>query len=561
MATQSPAFTQWLDRFFASYYRHRPVNATFIGVHEYDGRLPDFSAAGVGDTLADMQDLLAGLEALPAEPLTRMERIDRELAQGFLRIQMWEYESSHFQRGNPCTYTGEAIFGIIALFLMAFAPLEQRVESAIQRMEQIPRFLRQARANLHQSPPAWTERAIRECRGALIFLSNGIELLAHDEAIHEPRLSAAAGRAAAAFQAFQDYLETELRHRPSGGYACGEAAFDLYMRSGHALDMSAEEIVEYAEAQMLETEAYLKDHAPDFGAQARQEVLARLADEHPTAETYYDCYTELWTACRDLTMAKDLLTWPDFPIRYVLQPHWAREAAPYLYFLFYRAPAAFNHPPVHQYLVTPLDLTRSAAEQEKLLRSINDSVIKLNHVVHHGSIGHHVQNWHAYRSASRIGQVAAVDCASRIAMFCGGTMAEGWACYATDLMQEAGFLSPLEAYAERQSRLRMAARAVVDVRLHQGRFSLEEAAAYYERRADMGQEAARGEAVKNSMYPGAAMMYLIGADRIHQCRERVAQQEGTSFSLQGFHDRFLAYGSLPVALICAQMEGEAHGVE
>jgi hypothetical protein len=139
--------SQWLDRFFASYYRHRPVNATFIGVHEYDGRLPDFSAAGVGDTLADMQDL-----------------------------------------------------------------------------------------------------------------------------------------------------------------------------------------------------------------------LARLADLHPTAETYYERYTELWTACRDLTIAQDLLTWPDFPIRYALQPHWAREAAPYLYFLFYRAQAAFNRPPVHQYLVTPLDPTRSAAE-------------------------------------------------------------------------------------------------------------------------------------------------------------------------------------------------------
>ena len=77
----------------------------------------------------------------------------------------------------------------------------------------------------------------------------------------------------------------------------------------------------------------------------------------------------------------------------------------------------------------------SLRDTEELLQATNDSVIKLNHVIHHGSIGHHVQNWHAFRSASRIGQVAAVDCASRIAMFCGGTMAEGWACYATDLMR------------------------------------------------------------------------------------------------------------------------------
>jgi hypothetical protein len=561
MATQAPAFTQWLDKFFASYYLRRPVNATFIGVHEHDGRLPDLSDEGAGDTLSDMQDLLAQLEQLPAEPLTPFEYIDRKLAEGFLRLQVWEYQSSHFHLGNPCTYTGEAIFGAISLFLTPFAPLGKRVESAIERMERIPGFLKQGHVSLRRSPPAWTERAIRECTGALIFLLSGIEVLARDEGISDPRFKAAAERAAAAFQDFQTYLETELRYHPAAGYACREAAFDLTMRSGHFLQESAEEMVRYAEAQMAATEAYLGEHAADFGAKTWQEVLPRLADLHPTAENYYNRYTELWAACRDLAVSKDLLTWPDFPIRYVPQPPWAREVAPYLYFLFYRAPAAFNRPPVHDYLVTPLELARSAAEQEKLLRSTNDSVIKLNHVVHHGSIGHHVQNWHAYRSASRIGQVAAVDCASRIAMFCGGTMAEGWACYATDLIEEAGFLSPLEAYAERQSRLRMAARAVVDVRLHQGRFSLEDAAAYYERRAGMGREAAYNEAVKNSMFPGAAMMYLIGADRIHQCRERAARVHGASFSLKRFHDRFLSYGSVPVALICQEMEREAYDAE
>ena len=91
-----------------------------------------------------------------------------------------------------------------------------------------------------------------------------------------------------------------------------------------------------------------------------------------------------------------------------------------------------------------------AASRQRLLRATNDSVIKLNHVVHHGAIGHHVQNWHAFRAESRIGQIAAVDCASRIALFCGGTMAEGWACYATDLMDEFGFLTPLEHFAERR---------------------------------------------------------------------------------------------------------------
>src|SRR5207249_5847857 len=138
-----------------------------------------------------------------------------------------------------------------------------------------------------------------------------------------------------------------------------------------------------------------------------------------------------------------------------------------------------------EYLVPPLDPEMDPAEQERCLRATNDSVIKLNHVVHHGGLGHHVQNWHAYRAASRIGQIAAVDCASRIAMFCGGTMAEGWACYATDLMEEAGFFTAEEKQHQEHSRLRMAARAIVDIQLHRREMMFTDAVDFYETRVQM----------------------------------------------------------------------------
>ena len=130
-------FSSWLDEFFSAYYQRRPVNATFIGVHEFDHALPDFSEQGVEETLAEMQTLLARLNALPPENYSRSEKIDRALTEGFLRIQTWEYQSQHFQRGNPCAYTGEAVFSVIALFLTEYAPLTQRVESAIQRIDGI----------------------------------------------------------------------------------------------------------------------------------------------------------------------------------------------------------------------------------------------------------------------------------------------------------------------------------------------------------------------------------------------------------------------------------------
>ena len=228
----------------------------------------------------------------------------------------------------------------------------------------------------------------------------------------------------------------------------------------------------------------------------------------------------------------DIVTWPEYPIRYVPQPVWARGAAPFLYFLPYRAPAAFDDVTPVEYLVPPIESDMPEAEQQRRLRATNDSVITLNHVVHHGGLGHHIQNYYAYRAASRIGRVAAVDCASRIAMFCGGTLAEGWACYATELAGELGCLTPLEQYAEQQSRLRMAARAIVDIRLHRGEFSLADATDFYRDTVGMPVEAAESEAVKNSMFPGAAVMYLVGTDQIHDLRRDLAAREGSSFNLR-----------------------------
>ena len=287
-----------------------------------------------------------------------------------------------------------------------------------------------------------------------------------------------------------------------------------------------------------------------------REQLAGLADLHPTTEEYYGTYGRVWHEARLAAIDHGLVSWPDFPIEYVPFPRSDREVAGGLYYLFYRCPAPFGRPEVHKYRVTPVDPDMPVEEQTRRLRATNDSAIKLNHVIHHGGLGHHVQNWHAFRAASRIGQIAGVDCASRIALFCGGTLVEGWACYATELMDEIGFLTPLESLSEAQTRLRMAARAVADVALHTGAITLDETAAFYEREAGMPAAAAKGETVKNSMFPGAAMMYLIGTDAIHDLRRTMTERTGADFSLRAFHDRFLSYGAIPVSLIAAAMLGE-----
>ena len=547
-----------LDRFFEHYHRCCPVSATFLGEHGWDHRLPDYSETSVDEAKARIASLLTESSGLALDTLTPDDRHDLRLAQGALRIQQWELSGTHFHRGNPSLYTGEAAFGLISLFLTDYAPLKARVAAATERLEAVPRLLGQAQRNIAVAPPSWTERAIRECAGALALLEDGLPLLADGRAIESSSFLAAADRARKAFVAFQAYLGADLTDRGSDRVAAGEEALALHLGEGHFLQEDAAEIERYARAALAEVTADLAARAKSLGADSPAEALAKLRRYRPSAEEYEGRYQRFWEDARRVAEEKGLLTWPDFPIRYVPQPSWVRAAAPHLYFLFYRSPAAKARPAVHEYLVSPFDSAQSVHDQQRFLEAHNDSVIKLNHVIHHGGIGHHVQNYHAFRSGSRIGRMAAVDCASRIALLCGGTMAEGWACYATDLMDEAGFLTPLESYAERQGRARMCARAIVDVRIHSGRFTLEHAARFYEEHALMSPAAAMSEAVKNSMFPGAAVMYLMGRDAIHRLRADMLAIEGRRFTLKDFHDTFLSYGSLPVSLIAIAMKQAAH---
>lgn len=556
--SRSQDATKWLDRFFEHFYRSNPVSATFIGEHRFDRWLPDYSEAAVDDARTRLAALLSESSGLSLDELGVDERHDVRLAQGALRIQDWELSARHFHRGNPSLYTGEAVFGLISLLLTDYAPLGERVAAAADRLDAMPRLLDQAKENVDAAPRAWTERAIRECEGTLALLDEGLPKFEGGQAMESPAFTRAVARARGAVEEFQAYLRDDLLDRERDEVAVGEEALGLHLSEGHFLTEDAASIERYARAELAEATAALTERARALGAATPVEVLARLRAYRPSAEEYEGRYPRFWDEARRLAEGKGLLTWPDLPLRYVERPAWVRAASPCLYFLFYRSPAAFARPAVHDYLIAPLDRTQPPDAQQAFLESHNDSVIKLNHVVHHGGIGHHAQNFHAFRSGSRIGRVAAVDCASRIALLCGGTMAEGWACYATDLMSEAGFLTPLEKYAELHGRARMCARAIVDVRLHEGRWTLEHAARFYEEHALMPPAASMAEAVKNSMFPGAAVMYLMGRDAIHRLRADMVATWGRGFTLKRFHDTFLSHGSIPVSLIATAMKAAAN---
>jgi hypothetical protein len=402
------------------------------------------------------------------------------------------------------------------------------------------------------APAAWTNRAVREARAAIVYFERGVPILAREHGIAAPAFLTAAAEARAAYEQHLGWLEGELAAHPIEATGCGEVAFNRYLREGHGLpvDQDATWVMARGRAALGEARHSLEELARSIDPSRHwQDQLARVADDHPSLDGYLASFTKTWIEAKQSAEEAGLITWPDYPIEYVPIPYSDREAAEGLYYLPYRCPAPLGRSEVHRYLVTPIDAGMPPAERARRLRAANHATIKLNHVVHHGGLGHHVQNWYAFRAASRLARFGGVDGASRIALFGAGTLVEGWACYATDLMDEIGALTRNDSLVHAHGRLRLAARAVADVAFHVGEWTLAEVVTFYQAEAGMSHAAAHAEAVKNSMFPGAAMMYQLGTDAIHGLRREVAERKGSKFRLKAFHDRFLAYGAIPVSLI------------
>ena len=548
-----------LDRFFEHYFRRRPVNATFTGVHDYDTMLPDWSRTGLAAQRSEMSVLHAELAAEHPSPesdfeyLAEPDLLDAELARAFLEIQLAEDAGMHGVRGNPALWSGEAVFSVISLMIRDFAPLSERVDAAAVRLLALPAFLAEADETMRGSvvPESWIARALRDCDGAAILLDGGLASWCASgglEESHGNRLREAANDALRAFERFSAMLR--LREcAPDDAASCGPELYDVLLRRGHQCLRARTELFASARAQLRDEQSRF-DAMTHAHAASWPDVQARLAADHPAPDDYLATFARLWNACRETVLAHDAVTWPDWPLRYTTMPAHTREAAPSLYYLYYRSPAPFDASRGHDYVVPSLP----DRDVERHLRTWNTSVIKLNHVVHHGAVGHHVQNWHAYhRATSRVGKIAAVDCANRIGMFSGGTMAEGWACYATQLMDELGFLSPLEQVSEQHSRIRFLSRAIVDIGFHEGSLSFNDAIGVFVSEAGMDPDIARAETIKCAMFPGTALMYWLGTQSILDLREQRRRSLGASFGLREFHDQLLGYGSIPVPLVSRLM--------
>jgi len=521
----------------------RPVDGSFMGRRDCDARLPRADRTAAADERRAIGALLRA--ATDAPETSAGERLDKRIAVAELTLAAAEPRS---RQANPAWYSGEAAFAILGLLLPQSAPLAAQALQA--RLVALPDFLADGEARLREagaSPRGWVGRARREAAALAHFLRADFSAWTSGS----PNPAEAPGSSSSPWRRLADAAAAALDRYarvvaglPDRDPAVGADFLDLIVREQHGLG-ETRSLLAAATAAFERLGAELEaDAARLTPGRTWQEAIAALAADTPAPDGVLAAYRHWHERATDVAEAAGLVT-PEraYGLDYRLLDPPFRGIAPETYFLFYRSPPALHPGAGSVYWVSaPGD------DPQGYLRSQQTAVLKTTHTVHHGSIGHHTQNARARGSPGLLTRVAGTDCASGIALLSAGTMVEGWACYAEELLREAGgFFAGAELLLLKQNERRNAASVLVDIKLHRGEWTLDEAERFYRDEAGFPPARVVAEVNRNSMFPGSRLMYWAGVEAIKTLRR------ASPLDARRFHDRLLGMGHVPIAAAATEM--------
>ena len=225
----------------------------------------------------------------------------------------------------------------------------------------------------------------------------------------------------------------------------------------------------------------------------------------------------------------DLVTVPDDErIDVIATPEYLRNVIP---FAAYFDPGAFDTDPKGIYIVTPAVDGNPTAMREHNFSGISNTSI------HEAYPGHHLQldTARRHRSLTRL----LTDAPEFV---------EGWGMYSELMMREHGFDDgPAFRVIMHTDAIWRACRIILDIRLHRGEISAEEATDFLVEQTNFERPERRGRGQLVHVPPDLSAVYLLGRTLLLGLRADEQRRLGDAFSLKAFHDTLLRNGSLPIS--------------
>ena len=504
-----------------------PVAATQAGVKTYDDRYGRFSPIALAPHLVALKSMATALEETTTDQLE--DEIDRTALLNEIRVMLRRFERERPQAKNPAFWLSHLLGGLHFLLGRRDRTAEEKAAALAGRLEDLPRFLDDARSALVEPIRVFVETALRINQG-------GAALIREVGATHQSeRITVAADAAGAALATFTHDLERWL-DGASDGFALGEDDFNFHLHYEHALRDTAPELWRYGLHLKEELEADLTARAARLDrGKTWQDVADRLRADHPPAAELVGAYAAEMARARDFVAARGLAPIPDAPLDVVPTPAFMRPIIP---FAAYDSPGAYSSDRTGWFYVTLPDPALPDRSQERILRDHCRYEIGVT-ALHEGFPGHHLQLVHAQQHPSD----------TRKNVWTPLTV-EGWALYCEDMMGEEGFYrSEEERFFQRVHLLWRAVRVLLDVGLHTRGMTFQQAVEYMVTHLRVDHANAEAEVRRYCAEAAYPLCYAVGRREILELRKDFQAARGDRFRLRAFHDALLRYGGLPVTLI------------
>lgn len=442
-----------------------PAQATIMGDHRFDGRLPLGTVAEMRSLAGALEAALARIDAVDdvGQPVDHV--VDLEIVRSRLAARLFDVRDVRRHEWDPLAWNpGWAIHPLVT---RPFAPADERLESVESRLLDVPRYLADARATLGEMPRVHVETAIEQSAG-FISLVAAVDSLAEGVPALQGRVRQAADTAASAVADHAAWLAdrepTSQRDPRLGVRLYGGALW-------HGLDEEADPVrmLEDAESFLDDVTTRMRRVAaritgePESARGVVRRALDLTARRFPVdASSLLPAMSAAMTATEEHVRERDLVSLPDVEATAVRMPEIHRGLA----VAYCDAPGPLEEADVPTVVaVAPPPATWGAERIASFYREYNGMML-YDLAAHEAIPGHVLQLAHAR-------QVRGATRARRFGH--SGVFVEGWAVYAEELMVATGFApgddpgsADLLALQQLKMAARMALNAILDARVHGG---------------------------------------------------------------------------------------------
>jgi uncharacterized protein (DUF885 family) len=523
LASTAHAYYEWHDKVY-------PVAASERGDHRYDARLADYSKEQVVLRREHVSQLLTELRSTTADGWSKDDRIDRVLFESQLASADFFGRTLDPESSDPQLYVNECTNSIFSLLQKEYAPHRTRALAATARLEQMPALLRTGRANLTRPVKLYASLAIEAARGGDDLYTTSLMTLADGlSAAERARMVRARDQALKALHEYADWLSQGLGQMPDW-QPMGEATYNYLLKQVLLLPFDAHDVAHLGEVELVRyraLEALLKD--PNLASPDPARAAHVPKDQAEFLAAYQSRLQEIVA----FLQSNHLVTIPPYIGQFLIRqlPEAFKPTSPGG---FMNPPGVYDKDPDGFYFIPTYNpksgnfYIRAAIEDPRPILG------------HEGIPGHFLQISIANHVSDEIRR-----------MQDDSVFAEGWALYGEEMLMRTGLYpdnSAAQGQILRLSRYR-AARIGVDVNLHTGRWTFEQAVQYFMEAGGLDREAAEGEAAGAASSPSQKISYITGKWQIMRLLGRYRDREGKNFRLGAFHDQLLSYGSLPLSVV------------